>query len=191
MFVWILILSAWILLLALILHDATKKDSDGSAISIAAKKIKVFAFWGMRNARKLRGTRSDRTPPTSLSKPPVQVVTAVNAVSSPSEEIRQGGPSVNQQAPALPPKKKWWSKDRRVSMTAAELELAISETVKVAIGCEDFVGVIVDHKTPKSHLDPNWVVRGVKFGKADRQLVDEALAIVVARMQREFLLSED
>jgi hypothetical protein len=31
----------------------------------------------------------------------------------------------------------------------------------------------------------------VKFGKVDRPVADEALATVVERMQREFLLGED
>jgi hypothetical protein len=192
MFAWILILGSWAALLSLILHDATKKDSDGSAISIASKKIKAFAFWAMLKTRKLLATLSYNTSQTSVSKPPVKVVTAVNGNSSSSEEIRQGGPSADKQAPALPPKKKRWGKDRRVSMTTPELELAISEAVKKAApGCEDFVGVIVQHKKPKSHLDPNWAVRGVKFGKVDRPVADEALATVVERMQREFLLGED
>ena len=76
-------------------------------------------------------------------------------------------------------------------MTAPELELAITDAVKTAApGCEDFIGVIVQHTTPKSHLDPKWDVRGVKFGKADRQTADEALASVVERMRREFLLTD-
>jgi len=192
MFAWILILGLFVALFSLILHDATKEDSDGSAISLAAKKIKAFAFWAMLKARRLRGTLSDRTSRRSVSKPPVKVVTALNAISSSSEAIRQGGPRLNKQPRGLPSKKKWWSKDRRVSMTTPELELAISEAVKkAASGCEDFVGVIVLRKTPKSHLDPNWAIRGVKFGKADRKVADEALATVVERMQRELLLSED
>jgi len=139
MFAWILILSFYVALFSLILYDATKEDSEGSAISIAAKKIKGFSFWAMLKARKLRGT-----------------------------------------------------KDSRVSMTTPQLESAISEAVKKAApGCEDFLAVIVQHKTPKSHLDPNWAIRGVRYGKADRPVANEALASVVERMQREFLLSED
>jgi hypothetical protein len=91
----------------------------------------------------------------------------------------------------VPPKRRW-RKERRVSLATPELELAILEAVKKAApGCEDFVGVIVRHKTPKSHLDPNWAIRGVKFGNADRPMANEALAGVVERMQREFLLSDD
>ncbi len=170
MFVWILILTPWVALLALILHDATKEDSDGSAISIAAKNLKAFIFWIVQK---------------SVSKPPVTVTTA--AISSSSKPT---GPSEIKQAPALPPKKTWWRKERRASTTIPELELAILEAVKKAApGCEDFVGVIVRHETPKSHLDPNWTIRGVKFGNADRKMVNEALAAVVERMKREFLLS--
>ena len=149
MFAWILILSFYVALFSLILYDATKEDSEGSAISIAAKKIKAFSFWAMLKARKLRGTLSYRTSQTSVSK-------------------------------------------SRVSMTTPQLESAISEAVKKAApGCEDFLAVIVQHKTPKSHLDPNWAIRGVRYGKADRPVANEALASVVERMQREFLLSED
>lgn len=163
MFVWILILSPWVALLSLILHDATK-DSDGSAISIAAKKIRAFVFWTQK----------------SESKPPV--ATAVEAISSSSK-------------PSGPKKKGWrkgWRQERRVSMTTPELELAIAEAVKKAApGCEDFVGVIVRRETPKFYLDPNWAIRGVRFGIADRKIANEALATVVERMKREFLLSDD
>ena len=70
--------------------------------------------------------------------------------------------------------------------------MTISEAAKKSSpGCEDFGGVIVRHETPKSHLDPNWAIRGVKFGKADRKGANEALASVVERMQREFLLSDE
>ena len=174
MFVWILILSPWVALLSLILHDATKEDSSGSAISIAAKNFKAFIFWAMQK---------------SVSKPPVKVAAAVKAISSSS---KPSGPSEIKQGAALPPEKSWWRKERRVSITISEIELAITEAIKKsAPGCEDFIGVMVRHEKPKSRLDPNWVIRGVKFGKADRKMANEALATVVERMQREFLLSDD
>jgi hypothetical protein len=153
MFVWILILSAWVGLVSLILHDATKEDSEGSAISIAAKNFKAIIFWTIQK---------------SLSKLPAKVAT---------------GPS---------PKKQRWRKERRVSMTTTELESAISEAVKKAApGCEAFAGVIVRHEKPKSHLDANWAIRGVRFGNADKKLADEILGTVVKRMKQEVLLSDD
>jgi hypothetical protein len=177
MFVWTLILGCWIALLSLILHDATKNDSDGSAVSSAAKQFGALVHWTMQRAA-----------------PAAKATTMIKAGSL-SDPGPQGGTTANDQAPARPlkrPKKKWWHKENRAAMTAPELELAITDAVKAAApGCEDFLGVIVEHTTPKSRLDPNWDVRGVKFGKADRQTTDKALASVVERMQREFLLSED
>jgi hypothetical protein len=176
MFVWILILGSWVALLLLILHDATKDDRDGSAMSNAAGNLKALAYGAIQKGP------SD----------PEKVATTVEAVSSSSDSIQQSGATANGQASAPLPKKKWWRKESRTAMTAPELELAIADAVKTAgPGCEDFIGVIVERTTPKSHLDPNWDVRGVKFGKADRRTADEALASVVERLRREFVLSDD
>jgi hypothetical protein len=195
MFAWILILIPWVALVSLILHDATKEDSAGSAISIAARNFMALIGWAISKARKLWRALSHRAPPTSVSKPAVKVMAAARATSSSS--IRQREPGAIKQAPrlptkSLPPNKKWWRRDRRVSVAAPQLELAISEAVKKAApGCEDFVGVIVRHTPPKSHLDPNWAVHGIRFGKTDRKMVNEALTAVVERMQQEFLLSDN
>ena len=80
-------------------------------------------------------------------------------------------------------------KDERVLITAAELQTAIEQALKAAPSCEDFVGVVVRPKTSKSHTEPNWDVQGVKFGKADRIIVSDALAKIVTRLQQEFRLA--
>jgi hypothetical protein len=74
-------------------------------------------------------------------------------------------------------------------VTTPELELTISEAVKQAVpGCEDFVGVIVEYANPRSYLDPNWAITGIRYGAADRKITNEALAIV-ERMKRECCLA--
>jgi len=50
--VWILILLSWAALFLLILHDATKDDCNGSAVSIAAKKLGALARWALSKAPK-------------------------------------------------------------------------------------------------------------------------------------------
>jgi hypothetical protein len=94
-----------------------------------------------------------------------------------------------EQALAAAPPKRWWSRDGRVSKTTEELELMITEAVKAAPGCEDFVGVIVQRITPKSRLDATWELRGIRFGPTDRKLAREALTSIVERMQQEFRLT--
>jgi hypothetical protein len=81
--------------------------------------------------------------------------------------------------------------DSRVSRSRASLESAITEAVKAEPDCEAFVGVVVMPKKPKSRSDANWSIRGVKFGKANRDKSSQVLASIVERMQREFRLSED
>ena len=202
MFAWILILGAWVAVLFLILHDATKDDSGGSAVTKAAKNVKALASLAVPKARERPETPSLETPSLETPSPetpspetlsPETPSLETPSLETPSPGTPQGETSTPpvQPAPVPPRKKNWWRKEFRVAMTAPELESAISDAVKKAApGCEDFVGVIVEHTTPKSRHDPNWDVRGVKFGKADRKAVDEALAAVVERMRHEFLLSD-
>ena len=236
MFTWSLILGAcaWVALLLLILHDATKNDNEGSAILIAGNKVVTLVRWAVLKARELRKARRLRFSQTTVSKPPANLKTAVETSSSSSKPVRQdarpvieqmlaaptpkieqmpaasppkieqtpaaappkieqtlaAAPPTIEQAPATPPPRKWWSKDTRVSKTAEELELTITEAVQAAPRCEAFVGVIIQRTTPKSRLDANWELRGTKFGRTDRKIAKEALTPIVERMQREFRLPE-
>jgi hypothetical protein len=112
MFAWILILGCFVALLSLIMHDATKDDGAGSAISIGANKIKAFTFWAMLKAQRLlsylkpkarRLRRRTRTYWTSRrSTHPVEAVTPVNAISSSSEEVGQESSSLITQTALAP-----------------------------------------------------------------------------------------
>ena len=81
--------------------------------------------------------------------------------------------------------------DKRSVVSRKHLESAVTKVVKSVLDCEAFVGVIIQRKEPKSSTDPNWAVRGVRFGKADRDKSGKVLATVVERMQREFSLTDD
>ncbi len=146
MFVWILILSPWVALLLMVLHDATK-DHRETAVGTSP---------------------SSTTEPIQQSELPVA------------------------EAPASAPKKKP-SRRRagRVSASIPELELAITEAVRQAAPeCEAFVGVTLQQTMPRSRLDVNWQLRGVRFGTANRKMANEALTGIIERMQREFYLAE-
>ena len=82
------------------------------------------------------------------------------------------------------------SSDGRSSVSRNRLQSAITEAVKKADpDCEAFVGVIVQRETPETSLDANWGIRGVRFGKADRDKCSLALTTIVERMQRDFSLA--
>jgi transposase InsO family protein len=184
MLAWILILGSWIALVSLILHDVTQEDANGGAIRLAAGHVGAAmswavsaVSWAMLKARTFRETRRQATS---------QQATSQQAAS--------------QEGASRPPLKRlltlrkpnWWHTDQRISMTATELEGAIAEAVrKASPACEGFLSVIVEPKPPKSRLDPDWDLRGVRFGKADRKMADEALSTVVKRMQQEVRLKPD
>jgi hypothetical protein len=82
--------------------------------------------------------------------------------------------------------------DNRSSVSRERLQSAITKAVKKADPkCAGFVGVIVQRQTPKARLDADWAIKGVRFGKADRDTSSAALATIVERMQREFSLAAD
>jgi hypothetical protein len=120
------------------------------------------------------------------------IETAVEIISSPSQPIRQDQQPVIEQMPAVPLPMKAKREGGRSPIAPAILESAITEAVrKEAPGCGALVGVIVQPIKPKSRFDANWAVRGVKFGRTDRERASEAIAVVVERMQREFKLPGD
>jgi transposase InsO family protein len=171
MLAWILIFGSWIALVSLILHDVTQEDAKGGAIRLAAGHVgaamSCAVSWAMLKARTFRETRRRAASQGGASRPPAKRFLALR-------------------------KPNWWHADQRSSMTPAELELAIAEAVrKASPACEGFLSVIVEPKMPKSRLDPDWDIRGVRFGKADRKMVDEALSTVVKRMQQEIRLKQD
>ena len=78
--------------------------------------------------------------------------------------------------------------DRRL-IASETLQSAITKAVQKAE--PGFVDAIVQRITPKSRFDTNWALKGVKFGRADREKANQAVTSVVERMQREFRLSDD
>jgi hypothetical protein len=165
------------------------KKSSAAPKDVVWKGWELFD-WALLKAQQLKETLGGAISQNNVSKPPAVIETAVEIIPSSSEPIRQDPLPVIDQAAAAPPPKKQWRD--RVPIAAKELEVAIADAVKKAApGCEAFVGVIVQRTAPKSRFDTNWAVRGVKFGKAGRETVTEALATIVERMQREFRLSEE
>jgi hypothetical protein len=117
--------------------------------------------------------------------------TLFELITSPAPPLRVSRPLTEQKQPASLSSKTEAYGDQHL-IGAQTLETAIAEAVKRGMPeCGEFVGVIVQRTTPQSRFDPNWVLRGVKFGKADREKASEALTAIVDRMQREFRLADD
>jgi hypothetical protein len=79
----------------------------------------------------------------------------------------------------------------RQPITRAVLEQAIAEVVKArGADCEGFVGVFVERVNPVLPGEANWTLKGVRFGKSDRELCAAALSACVTEKQLAFELSD-
>jgi hypothetical protein len=84
------------------------------------------------------------------------------------------------------------SVDDRKLISRENLRFEITNFVRNSDpACGSFVGVFIELTDPKSPGDPNWAIRGVRFGKADREKSRAALATIVERMQTTFRVSEE
>lgn len=79
--------------------------------------------------------------------------------------------------------------DGRTGLSRVELEKAMLETIKASgPECESFVAVIVEKMVPAQLGDANWRIKGVKYGRADRERCGPAIAKCERRMQLAFAL---
>ena len=79
----------------------------------------------------------------------------------------------------------------RQPINRAALEVGITAAVKRSNpGCEAFVGVIVERVTRNTSDDANWAVKGVKFGKSEREQCNSALSVIIDRLKREFEIAD-
>ena len=80
---------------------------------------------------------------------------------------------------------------KRTVITRAALELAIAEAVRSSNPeCTALVGVIVERVAPKSPGGANWAVKGVKYGKAERDRCSASLFKCVEEGLRDFEISD-
>jgi hypothetical protein len=91
---------------------------------------------------------------------------------------------MNQKKTEEPIKKRTW-------IARAALESALAENVRGSDPrCEGLIEIIVERVVPVSPDGANWAVKGVKYGKAEREVCSTAISKVVEEGQREFEVSD-
>ena len=69
--------------------------------------------------------------------------------------------------------------------------LGLTVAVKLSNpSCEPFVGVLVERVARNLSGEPNWAVKGVKFGKSEREQCNSALTVIIERLRREFEIAD-
>jgi hypothetical protein len=70
------------------------------------------------------------------------------------------------------------------------LELAIVDAVRQSDPqCKALIAVIIERVVPKSPEGANWAVKGVKYGRAERDRCSGAISSCVQAIQRDFDIS--
>jgi hypothetical protein len=71
------------------------------------------------------------------------------------------------------------------------LEAAITTAVKrSSTSCETFVGICIERVARNSPDAANWAVKGIKFGKSEREKCNSALSVIIERLKREFEIAD-
>jgi cold shock CspA family protein len=80
----------------------------------------------------------------------------------------------------------------RKPMVRAALEQSLADAVRaVAPECQAFVGVIIERVVPETPGGANWAVKGVRYGRADRDRCEAALGMSLHEKQLEYTLSDE
>jgi hypothetical protein len=80
---------------------------------------------------------------------------------------------------------------KRTSIARATLELALAEAVRDSDPeCKGLIGIIVERVVPTISGGPNWVLKGVKYGKAPRAPCNEEISRCVQEGQADFELAD-
>ena len=80
----------------------------------------------------------------------------------------------------------------RTPIARADLEQSLADAVRsIAPDCEAFVGVIIERVVPKAPGGANWAVKGVRYGRADRDRCEAALGVSLREKQLQYVLSDE
>jgi CspA family cold shock protein len=83
------------------------------------------------------------------------------------------------------------SKKKRTWIARTALESALAETVRGSDSrCEGLIEIMVERIAPAPRDGANWAVKGVKYGKAEREPCSAAISKFVEESQSEFEVSD-
>lgn len=83
-------------------------------------------------------------------------------------------------------------KSVRTPIARADLEQSLADAVRsIAPDCQAFVGVIIERVVPEAPDGANWAVKGVRYGRADRDRCEAALGMSLREKQLEYVLSDE
>jgi cold shock CspA family protein len=162
-----------------------RQDSGGRDIYVHHSAVQMAGLTDLRKGQKVSFEIFD-----NQGKPAAKNLRIQGVLGDPSGEGRISAGATQNARYEMNPKKAEGLEGRRTPITQAELETALAKAVRAHDAqCEGLIGIIVERVSPASPVGANWAVKGVKYGKAERDRCDAALSICVEEMQRQFEVS--
>jgi hypothetical protein len=80
---------------------------------------------------------------------------------------------------------------KRTKISRAALEQVIAERIRASDKkCEGFLQIFIERVVPTSQGSANWALKGVKYGKAERDKCSAVITQCIDESQLEFEISD-
>jgi CspA family cold shock protein len=162
-----------------------RQDSGGRDVYVHHSAVQMAGLTDLRKGQKVSFEIFD-----NQGKPAAKNLRINSALGNPSDDKSIPAGTTQNARYEMSPKNAERPEGKRTSITQTALEAALAEAVRAHdTQCEGLIGIIVERVSPASPAGANWSVKGVKYGKAERDRCDAALSVCLEEMQREFEVS--
>jgi len=164
-----------------------KTDTDGADVFVHLSAVRKAGLADLRKGQKISFEIFDNQGKAAAKN--LHIARAMEDEPDHNLDLAKTGPEIvrcnkSQKKMEQPIKKRTW-------IARAALESALAENVRESDPqCEGLVEIIVERVVPASPDGANWAVKGVRYGKAEREVCSAAISKVVEEGQREFEVSD-
>jgi len=164
-----------------------KTDTGGAEVFVHLSAVREAGLADLRKGQKISFEIFDNQGKAAAKN--LRIDRAMEDESDHNRDLASTGPiivqcNMNQKKTEELTKKRTW-------IARAALESALAENVRRGDPqCGGLIEIIVERVVPASPDGANWAVKGVKYGKAEREVCSAAISKVVEEGQREFEVSD-
>jgi CspA family cold shock protein len=165
-----------------------RTESGGKDVFVHASEVQKAGLASLRKGQKIRFEIFDNQGKAAAKN--LRPDTSTEELSS-DKSLSVQNELAQDERYAMSPRKIEQIVRKRTFVTRSALEVALTEAVRTSDPeCGALVGIVVERVAPGSPGGANWIVKGVKYGKADRARCGAVISRCVEEGQREFEVSD-
>jgi cold shock CspA family protein len=160
-----------------------RSETGGEDIFVHRRALEAAGIKHLRKGHKVSFDQANDLGRPFATNLRLETKLEANGVASGSADVPDKQADATAEKPVEP--------DRR-PIVCADLEQSLAEAVRsVAPECRAFVGVIIERVVPEKPGGANWAVKGVRYGRADRDRCEAALGMCLREKQRKYVLPDE